>query len=191
MATTYTPTEIKTRLNTWLRDAEDRTFTSAEKDEIYISALRDPYVYKIAKDASLTTSSTSYTYAIPSGFSDSLVSVGYDDGTGAPYWISHDLWSVIDGNIEIDHGIRLPDSKAMTIVGKSKIGDADSVPEYLVEYILHLCMVEAFELLKTSLTTRFLKNDISMSEIIASTNTHQRKALELRSQLPNRQQIAW
>lgn len=65
MATTYTPTEIKTRLNTWLRDSSDRTFTSSEKDEFYIQACRDQYVFKTAIDQTLSVVAGQFNYYFP------------------------------------------------------------------------------------------------------------------------------
>lgn len=188
---TFTSTQLKTRLNTKLRDSADRTFTSSEKDEFYTTACEDEYVYKIAQDTSLTVVAGSFSYAMPTGFTE-VTDFGFDaNGDGSVYYLDRNDWEVIDGNIILYRMVTgLPTGATITVVGKQKLTDSDVIPDYLTSYLLELCLIEAFEELKTSLTTRFLKNDISMSEIIANIGTHERKAARLRASLPNRRAIA-
>jgi len=185
-----TITSLKTRFNTWLRDADDTTFTSAEKDELLLAAVNDPYVFTITRDSSLTTVINQSSYTLPTGLyglTDLYIDQNQD---GFPFRIPHDWYDEIGGVIYFDHFPRnLPASKPMICVGKLKLTTTDTIPTYLEEYILHLAMVNAFELLKSSLTTRFLRNDMTMSELIASIHTHQIAALTARATLPNRREI--
>lgn len=86
---TFTAAQLKTRLNTKLRDSADRTFSSSEKDEFYTTACEDEYVYKITKDTSLTVVAGSFSYALPTGFTE-VTDFGFDANGygGGSDWLS-------------------------------------------------------------------------------------------------------
>lgn len=187
MATTLA--NLKSRLNVWLRDGSDRTWTSAEKDELLVAAIADPYAYKVVRDTSLSTITSTYSYTAPSGI-ESIYELGLDaDGNGIFHALPRDAYDLIGGTIYFtDTG--LPSGKTIQIVGKSKLTTSTTdFPTNVQEYILHLACAEAFEMLKTSLTSRFLKNDITMSEIVQSIGTHRSRANELKQSIANQRLV--
>lgn len=188
---TVTPAEILARFNTRMRDTADRTFTSSEKDEFYASALDDQYTSTVTRDTSLSTVANQASYNLPTGFTDNVTEFGYDvNGDGFPYFLDRTSFDVMGGVLTLDREHRgLPSGKTIHLIGMKKLTASDSVPDYLVPYIIELMSIEAFETLKSGLTTRFLKNDITMSEIIASLNTHRQRAAELRSTLQNKRSV--
>lgn len=188
---TVTPTAIMARFNTRMRDTQDRTFTSSEKDEFYAAALDDPYCTKLARDTSLTIVANQATYTVPAGFVGNLTDVGYDvNSYGYTHYLDRQSFEVVDGTLIFHYSYQsLPAGKTLHLIGQKKLDVADNVPEYLVPYILELMSIEAFETLKSGLTTRFLKNDITMSEIVTSISTHERKAASYRSNLANKRSV--
>lgn len=188
---TVTPATIMSRFNTRIKDTNDTTFSSSEKEEFYAAALDDPYCTKLTRDSSLTTVARQAAYTIPDGFVGNLIDVGYDvNGYGYTQYFSKEAFECIDGQLLFHYGYAgIPTGQTLYLVGEKKLETDDNVPDYLVSYIIELMTIEAFEFLKSNLTTRFLKNDITMSEIIASLSTHERKAERLRGNLANRRAV--
>jgi len=188
---TVTPATILSRFNKRMRDTEDRTFTSSEKDEFYAAALDDPYCTKLSRDDSLTIVANQPTYEMPEGFVGNLTDIGYDvNDYGYTHYLDRQAFEVLDDLLIFHYSYQnLPAGKTLYLIGQKKLATTDDVPEYLVPYIIELMSIEAFETLKSGLTTRFLKNDITMSEIIASISTHERKAASLRSNLANKRSV--
>lgn len=183
------PAELLTQLNTRLRDSQNLTFTSDEKTEILTEAINDPFVTYPVRDTSLSTIASTYSYTLPTGIRD-VFEVGIDlSGTGVATPIPRDSYDIVDGVLYFND-TSLPEGKTIVLVGNKKLTYASSdIPTQLCEYVLHLAMVSAFELLKTSLTTRFLKNDMTMTDIIQSIATHQRRADELRRTITNQRLV--
>ncbi len=181
--------DLLTRLNTRLRDAANTTWTAAEKTEALTIAINDPYVYGVTRDTSLTTSSSVYSYTLPSGVSMVYRLMVDLDGDGIASPVARTSWEVINGVLYLlDQSI--PAGKTLTIIGKNKYTSSTSdYPTNVQEYILELAMVEAFELLKSSLTSRFLKNAITMADIVQSITTHKQRAAELRASITNQQLV--
>lgn len=188
---TVTPATILSRFNTRMRDSEDTTFTSGEKDEFYAAALDDPYCTKLTRDTSLTIVANQPTYTIPTGFVGNLTDVGYNvNDYGYTRYLDREAFDCIDGTLIFSYGYSsLPAGKTLYLVGEKQLATSDSAPDYLVPYIIELMTIEAFEFLKSNLTTRFLRNDITMSEIIAAISTHERRAEKLRATLANRRSV--
>lgn len=188
---TLTPTQIVDRFNKRIRDTDDRTFTSSEKEEFYAAALDDPYCTKLSKDTTVTIVANQAAYTLPTGFVGNLTDVGYDvNDYGYTHYLDRQAYEVIDGELIFHYSYKqLPAGKTLHLIGQKKLATSDNVPEYLVPYIIELMSIEAFETLKSGLTTRFLKNDITMSEIIASIGTHERKAAAHRSNLANKRSV--
>lgn len=187
MATTFS--DLKTRLNTWLRDTQNLTFTDDEKTEILKEAVNDPFVAYPVRDTSLTTAANTYSYTMPTGVRD-VFEVGLDiNSDGVFHLINPDSYDIINGTIYFkDKG--MPSGKAIQIIGNKKLDyQSSDFPTQLQEYVLHMAMIAAFEMLKTSLTTRFVKNDMTMSDIIQSIATHQRRAEELRRSIANQRLV--
>lgn len=185
-----TLTNLTTRFNTRLRDATNATWTSAEKADILTTAINDPYVYIVDIDTSLETLATTRSYPMPSNF-EAIYSLGVDvAGDGFPMLIDVSAYDVINGNIYISEYYKaMPVGKPIHILGKHKLTTTSTFPDFLVDYILEYAMVEAFEMLKTSLTSRFLKNDMTMNEIVTSINTHRAEMMRLQKRIANQQLV--
>lgn len=182
--------QMKTRGKVKLRDTTNVTLTDSEHTENLKSALYDPYVYIIDRDDNTTTVANQANYDVPDGMTevtDIMIDL-YDNGY--PVRVERQGYDVINGVIYFDlRHQSIPDGKTMIIIGKAKLDENSLIPDFLQEYVFQLYMIETFEMIKTSLTTRFVKNDITMSEIIASINTHKSRAAELRSQLSNHRNV--
>lgn len=188
---TVTASSIMDRFNRRMKDSEDTTFTSSEKDEFYAAALDDPYCTKLSRDTSLTITANQAVYTLPTGFVGNLTDIGYDvNDYGYTHYLDRQAFEVIDGNLIFHYSYRqLPGGKTLHLIGEKKLGTTDDVPEYLVPYVLELMTIEAFEFLKSNLTTRFLRNDITMGEIVTAIGTHERRAEKLRGNLANKRSV--
>lgn len=179
------------RLNTKLSDSNDKTFTSSEKGEFLTSAYNDPNVFYIDRDTSLTTSDTSLIYALPANCQDVtdvfIDTLSDDIGT----LVDRDSYSLINGSLYFDEIHRwLPSGKTIILFYKHKVTTSDDLPDFLQEYVLTLAEIEAYSFMKNKFSTRFLKNDVSMAELINSLSERKQHAQELRRQLANKRAIA-
>lgn len=181
-----TLSQLKTRFNTRLRDTANTTFTSAEKDEMLAEAFNDPFVQVVTRDTTTIIVSQQTVYTIPAGIT-SILQLRIDtlgDGYGDPLDPASYDEVVIDGapSIIFERAYKtLPAGKKLIFIGRQKLTTTDSIPDLLQDYILHLAMVTALTTLTTSFTTRFLKNDATMSDLLAAIGFHQREAARLRS----------
>lgn len=184
-------TSLASTLNVWLGDESDITFTSSQKTEFISAAIRDEYVYTIDRDSSLTTT-TAASYELPSGYSDQIVRVGIDLlGDGFITWLDRDAYYANGGTLYLEPSHRaMPTGKTIIIIAKKKLTTTDTFDENLQNYILHLSMVEAFQYIKSQLTTKFYKNDMTMGEVLSSINYHRQRANEIRGSLENRYEVA-
>jgi hypothetical protein len=186
-----TYSEMLDRLNTMLSDASDRVYSSSEKGEFLKSAYNDPLVFQIVRDTSLTTGTNDPDYTLPSTINevlDVLVDVG---GQGFPQRIDRSAWEVIGNTLYLDYTQQyIPSGKTIVLIGKQKLTTSDNLPNFLQEYVLHLASIYALEFLKNKFAGRFLKNDVSMTELIAALNTHRQRVQELRKSLANRRSVA-
>jgi len=180
----YTP--LYTRYNTRLRDIGDVTWTPGEKAEYLKTAINDPYVYIIDKDT-LTSVANQSTYPY-SGVISTVMEVQIDlAADGYPSHLDKRNWDFINGNLIFSKLVKaIPASKTITLIGKRQLTNNDVIPEFLQDYILELALAEAFEAQATTLGSRFLANDVSMSELINKANLHRRNAQVLRKNLQNR-----
>lgn len=157
-------------LNTILGDSTNVTFTVAEKTRALTRAWNDQYVTKIVWDDSLVYVTGTYQYSLDNM---STVKDIYLSPTGAskpmPDPIDGGLWEVIDGNIQFN-------SKADTIIstgyilylkGNYKLTTDDTLDDVgLQEYVLALGGVNTLTLLGFKKANLFVKNDITMAELI-------------------------
>lgn len=184
---TKTFSELHTTLNTWLGDATDITFTQSQKDEFLETAIRDEHVYQLAREVIGTTVDRQTNYTLPDNFTQ-VARLGIDlSDDGFPTWLDRNAYDVIGGEVWIDPDYQsLPPGHSLIAVGKQKYNDESDFDDSIQSYILHLAMVEAFQYIKTQLTTKFYKNDITMSEILSSINYHRQRANEIRATFDNR-----
>lgn len=182
--------ELRDRLDTTLSDSTDRTFSSSEKDEFMTRAFNDPYVYKIVRDTSLTTISQQPSYTVPSAV-DEVTDVQVDVlGDGFPSSLDRSTYQVVDGTLYLDAIQKyIPANKTIVLIGKQKLTTSDSIPDFLQEYVLTLAEIEAYSFMKNKYATRFLKNDVSMAELVNSLVERRQHVGELRKNLDNRREI--
>lgn len=178
-----TATQLKTKLNTRLRDSDDRTFDDAEKVEAIEQAILDPYVVEIVRTTAATTANTA-SYARPAGI-DKVAWINIDmQGDGFEEPIDQGAWEEVGGNIIFDRTYKgIPAGKTLLIYGEKKLTTSDTFKDNLQPYILELAHIWCLELLKSELATRFLKNDMTMSDLINLINTRERRVIDLRKNL--------
>lgn len=173
-------------VNVWLRDPTNLTWTAPECTDLLLTAFNDPYVNIIDFDSSTLTVANQPQYPVPGQFiTVTDVSI---DAAGDGYWVPLDSsdYQVINGQIIFTRFNKMmPAGKTLAIYGVRPLTTADSIPFSYQEYILHQATAEAFELLKSSLTSRFVKNDVTMAGIIQSIQTHRQQAQYLRTRLGN------
>lgn len=180
--------QMKTRLNTKLSDSLDKTFTSSEKDEFLVSAYNDANVFIIDRDTSITTTSDRF-YTLPTGFTEPtdvfLDLTSNNIGTR----LDRSTYDIINGVIYFQNVRTLPVGVTVILFGKTKLDTTDNLPDFLQDYVLTLAQIEAYEFMKNKYATRFLKNDVSMGELVTSLNQLEQKAASLRKNLSNRRVV--
>ena len=77
----------------------------------------------------------------------------------------------------------------LILVGKRKLSTTDLIPDFLQEYVLRLADILAYEELMASFNTRFLKNDVTMSDLSQTIRAHQARITDLRKGLSNRREV--
>jgi hypothetical protein len=162
--------DFQSTLNIRLGDTDDFTFTPEEKEEALNEAFNDDYVTTPIWDTSLTYSVGTYQYAKPSGVDVVQdIYIKPDNNLDEPEAISSNLWEVVGDNIQFKRGSTIiPDGWTLYIKGKTKATVDDTINQTsLQEYILNLAQRHCLKLLGTKKSLRFLKNDTSLSEVIA------------------------
>lgn len=183
--------QMRTRQNRRLKDPTDITFTSSEKDEFLTTAIADPYVFDITRDTSITTAASTASYDLSGLDITEVTDIGIDMvGDGYPEPITRDGYDIIDGTLYFEGRYRgVPADKTLYITGKRKLTASNSIPEFLQEYVLRLADINAYEELIASFTTRFLKNDVTMSGLQSTIRGLQIRVSDLRKNLANRREI--
>lgn len=183
-----TKAQLKAKFNTRLRDTSNITWSDTEKDDLLSAAILDQYVGTDVQDITLTTVDSQSTYVSPVAEIYDMYLDKNDDGYPRP--IPRNAYDLINGNIVFTRAYKgLPAGHKLYINGFQKLTDSDSFPDLMQEYILNLAMCEAFRMLSTSLTSRFVKNDITQAEIMQKINQHAAEAARLRSQLINQRLV--
>lgn len=186
---TATYAQVLDRLNTRLADTADTTFTSGQKAEFLTKAYNDKYNTGVGRDTSLTTAASTYSYAMPSGYSD-IYELYIDlDGTGAMKTpVQRENYDVIGSTLHID--TNLTAGKSLILIGaKQFTTDETALPELNQDYVIEIATLEAMRYLKHRYAMRFLKNDLTMGEVLQAIQECQQAAAELRSQLMNQRLV--
>lgn len=172
-------------LNIQLGDTGDVTFTSDEKTRALTKAWNDSYVTKTVWDTTLTMLSGTYQYDIPDGLTtvkDIYISVS-NSTSDNPEPIASDLWEVVDGNIQFSpKATFIPVNYTLYLKGNYKLDpEIDTLDTVnLQEYVLAMAGSNTITLLKYKKANLFLKNDTSVSELVALGREFQREAKEYR-----------
>lgn len=157
-------------LDTILGDSADVTFTSAEKTRALTRAWNDQYVVSHTWDDSLTYTTGTYQYSL-----DNLTTLSdiYLSTTGSsrpmPDPIDGGLWEVIDGNIQFNSKADriIPTGYTLYLKGNVKLTTDDTLDNVnLQEYVLASAGVNTLTLLGFKKANLFVKNDLTMAELI-------------------------
>lgn len=182
-------------LNLRLGDTSNFTFTSDEKNQALDEAFNDHDVVSERWDDSLTFSSTAYQYAKPADIGVLQDIYIRPDNTTAtvPVKIASDLWEVVGDNIHFKNGANnhIPNGYTLLLRGKYKYTTSDTITETNVqEFVLNLAQLHCLNMLGVKKALSFLKNDTSMSEIIAIKRELERKVAQYRQRLPRSFEVA-
>lgn len=174
-----------TQLNIVLGDTGDVTFTSDEKTRALTKAWNDQFVVKTVWDSSLTYTNTDYNYTLPATLTtlkDIYISIS-NSTTDFPEPISSDLWEVIDGVIQFQTN-NIPTGYTLYLKGNYKIATTDTLDTVnLQEYVTANAGYETLTLLLYKKANLFLKNDVTMSELIGMKRDFKQDVKEFRLRL--------
>jgi len=161
--------ELLDKLNIRLGDSDNFTFTPEEKQEALDEAFNDDFVISPVWNTSLSYSTGTYQYALPNGLTVVQdIYIKPDNNQDNPQSIEGSSWSVVGTNIQFSGAPTVPNGYGLYIKGKYRYTTDDTVAETNVqEYILNLAQRHCLKMLGTKKALRFLKNDTSMSEVIA------------------------
>lgn len=161
-----------TTLDTILGDSGNITFTPEEKTRAMTRAWKDQYVVNTIWDTSLSFTVNDYNYTLPATLTtvkDIYLSTS-NTSSDFPDPISSDLWEVVNGVIQFQPAANsiIPTGYTLYIKGNYKITTSDTITSSaLEEYVLSLAGVNTLTLLGFKKANLFLKNDLTMGELIA------------------------
>lgn len=177
-------------LNTTLEDTDDVTFTPERKARALQKAWNDSYVVDTVTDNSLTFATGTRNYVKPGGFSVvSEIGISPSNNLASDFvtWIDTNLWEIQGSNIVFKNNANsiIPSGYTLYIKGRKKLDwNTDTLDDTdLQEYVVALAAVNTLSALGYSKANLFLKNDTSMSEIIALRREMMQEVKELRAKL--------
>lgn len=180
---------LKAKLNLRLNDTDNFTFTDEEKTEVLDEAIHDDLVVSPVWDSSLTFQTSTYQYTVPvtmTTIQDIYIRTSNSTDT-EPETISSRLWEVVDGKLQFKNnaGDVIPQGYTLYLKGNYKYTTTDTISEINVqEYVLNLAQLNCLNMLGVKKALKFLKNDTSMSEIIAVKRELERKVGQYKQRLP-------
>lgn len=177
-------------LNILLGDTGNVTFTPEEKIRALRKAWNDAYVVQPVRNATLTFTLGTYNQTLPSGLT-TVTGIGLSPANNLtsdfPYPVSTDLYEVIDGVIYWKNGANgiIPTGYTLYLTGNYKLNYAtDTITnKNLQEYVIALAGVNTLTALGYKKANLFLKNDLTMSELIGLRRELKQEVLELRGKL--------
>ena len=175
------------QLNITIGDSEDVTFTPEEKQRALTKAWNDSFVVKTVWDSTLTYSSSTYQYTKPTGMTtvkDIYISVSNNVTTDKPQKISKELWEIVDNKIQFNNYADsvIISGSTLYIKGTYKYTTSDTISDVNTqEYITALAGYNTLTALTFKKANLFLKNDTSMSELIALRRELKQEVLEYRA----------
>lgn len=163
------------------------TFTDDELTQALTEAWGNTFVCSTVFDSSTSFTASTYTYSIPATM-DVMQSIWYKPTSSDPLQqLDRRLYTIPgDGTfIFIDDAARwLNDTYTLYIKGRKKLATTDSLlTDNLVNYVISLSAFLLLKRLALKSAFQFLKNDTSMSEIIALRNSFQTDVLTYKQAL--------
>lgn len=177
------------QLNIELGDTNNVTFTVEEKQRALTKAWNDSDVVNTVWNSTLTFDQSTYQYAIPATLDtikDIYISAS-NSTADAPEKIDSDLWEVVNGNIQFSPKANSAIAQGYTLYlkGNYKLDpDTDTISNVtLQEYVIALAGWETLRLLGYKKANLFLKNDITMTELITLKRDFENDVKNLRNKL--------
>jgi hypothetical protein len=177
-----------TELDIVLGDSGNVTFTTDEKTRALTKAWNDPYVVNAVWDSTLSYTTGTYRYALPNTLTtikDIYISpVGNTNPLPEP--IDNGLWELVNGYIQFNQRADniIPTTYKLYLKGNYKLITTDALtPVNMQEYVLALAGVETLKLLAHKKANLFVKNDITMAELIGLKRDLLNDVKELRTRL--------
>lgn len=180
---------LKITLNIRLGDTDNFTFTDEEKTEVLNEAIDDDLVVSPRWDTSLVFHTSTYQYARPATINviqDIYIRTSNSTDT-EPVKIDSSLWEVVGTNLQFKNGANniIPEGYTLYLKGKYKYATSDTITETnMQEYVLNLAQLNCLNMLGVKKALKFIKNDTSMSEIIAVKRELERKVALYKQRLP-------
>jgi hypothetical protein len=177
------------QINITLGDSDDVTFTPEEKNRALQRAWKDSYVVNKVNDSTLTFSANTDTYTLPTALNTVTdISISPSNSTADfRMTIPADLYDVTNGSIVFKNSANslLQDGYTLYIKGNYKYDyTADTLTgDSLQEYVIALGAYNTLSALAYKKVNLFLKNDTTLSELIALKRDLKQEVLELRAKL--------
>jgi hypothetical protein len=183
--------QLLTRFQIEIRDTALTTFNLAEQTEHLTAAIADRFVTIYDRD-SLTTVAAQAVYPYTGAITDptelflDLSSNGY----GTP--IDTSAWDFINGNFIFKPTYKpMQGGLSLYIWGRRKLATTDLIPDTLQEYVLEVANLRALKMLKMTLGTRFLKNDITGAQISQMIAESKQSVADMRRDFTNNRPQRW
>lgn len=171
-------------MNILLGDTENVTFTPEEKIRAMTKAWNDPWVIDDVWSTAGLFSVSNYQTALPDGLT-TVKDIGVRGSTSDfPDSIDSNYYSVVGSNIQWSQGARygLTDGTGLFILGSKKLTVSDTITsESLKEYVISLGALNTLTHLGYKKANLFLKNDVTMGELITLKREMEKDVKEMRA----------
>ena len=184
-------TDLLTRLNRELRDSDNNTFTEEEKVEALTRAVEDDAVCAVEIDTSNLFTMGTRDYPISDEIRQ-IYRMQLIGSSGALTPFDNGGYSFVANTLTVDEKYvnSIPTGTTMRIEWARKLDVGDDIPDYLVPYVLNMGIYYTTEVLASGKVNRFLRNDVSLSEIQTRGAMALRQADKLRRALPTQRAVA-
>lgn len=174
-------------LNTTLNDTENVTFTPEQKARALKKAWNDSFVVQPVFDSTTTFASSTWDYPVPTTLTTVTDVLMPRSTLEAPEYIDADFFEVSDGSVRFTPASSrfLNVGDTLTFKGNKKLSWATDTLDTpaLQEYVIALAGYNTLTLLSYQKANLFLKNDTTLSELIALRRELFNEVKEYRSRL--------
>lgn len=185
---TFTKAQLIEMLNRELNDYDNFTFSPEEKTYAIERAIADEDVYS---NLDITLPVTGLRdYALDERV-QAVYDIGLDKGDGFEGFVGSRFWRhrTGDNTLVIDRAGKGITSGSFVAQVAWKYQDTDNIPSYLVEYVLQLALMKIGDILSQTKVNRFLKNDTTMSELMAKINEATTRSNQLRTKIRHNESV--
>ncbi len=178
--------DIKTRLNTQLRDSDGATFTDTEKIEALRTAIEETDVAVVEVNSSTLFTNGTRLYNLGANI-DAVYNIEIDTANnGNLIPVERDGWDFIAPNLMFAPPLvsGIPTNSVLYITWLRKLTVDDDIPRLIENYVLNMAHYNVTQLLVRGKINRFLRNDVSMAELLQGGQAALRDAQRLKKKLP-------